>query len=167
MGREIQRRFLETVVFERSRVLGLYQPIRNEVPTSDIFRTALVLGKRVAYPRVADLSLEFVEAWEPSCFQEGSFGIQEPTGGRRVQRDDFDLLVVPGVGFDCKGGRLGYGKGYFDRFLAGGLFGGKLVGLCYEMQLVALLPREGHDILMDIVVTEKRTIYREGPNRAL
>ena len=160
---EIQRRFLETPLFRRSRVVGLYSPVRNEVLTSEIFHAAAALGKGTAYPRVRDCSLEFIEVRGLADLQVGAFGIREPRGERRVALNDFDLLIVPGVVFDREGGRLGYGKGYYDRFLAGEGFRGKRVGLCYELQLVPLLPRERHDVLMDVVITEQRIILREDP----
>jgi 5-formyltetrahydrofolate cyclo-ligase len=166
-GKAIQRRLLETALFQRSRVLGLYSPVRNEVPTDAIFRAALARGKRPAYPRVQGASLEFIEVADPDDLEKGAFGILEPKGDRRIALGEMDLLIVPGVAFDLEGGRLGYGKGFYDRLLADGAFHGRLVGLCYELQLLPRLPREGHDVLMDVVVTEQRTLFTEGPATVL
>ena len=166
-GQAIQCRLFETALFRESRVMGLYSPVRNEVPTGDIFREASSRRKRVAYPRVRDASLEFIEVSALDDLDKGAFGILEPKKGCRVAIAEFDLLIVPGVAFDLEGGRLGYGKGFYDRVLGDGSFRGRLVGLCYEMQLLPHLPRESHDVLMDVIVTEKRTIFTEEPEAAL
>lgn len=166
-GWAIQCRLLETRLYLQSRMVGLYSPVRNEVPTNDIFEAALRAGKRTVYPKVVDTSLEFVEVSALDDFRKGAFGIPEPTGTGRIDLADLDLLIVPGVAFDLRGGRLGYGKGFYDRALAVGDFSGRLVGLCYEAQLLPHLPRESHDILMDIVITEERTLFTKEPSTVL
>jgi 5-formyltetrahydrofolate cyclo-ligase len=93
--------------------------------------------------------------------QEGAFGIPEPCPtGIEYQADGADLIVVPGVAFDLSGNRIGYGKGYYDRFLNNPESKARLVGLCHDFQLIdGAIPADLHDIQMDIIVTGRRIIY--------
>ena len=95
--------------------------------------------------------------------QGGAFGILEPRPtGIEHQADEADLIVVPGVAFDLSGHRIGYGKGYYDRFLKHPERKTHLVGLCHDFQLIdGSIPIDRHDIQMDIIVTDRRIIYRE------
>lgn len=158
LGRSLaaQERFLQTPEFTASTVLGLYSPVRNEVFTEEIFTVARRSGKMVAYPRVRGALLEFVAVMEREELVSGAFGILEPGGTQAVPLAALDLIVVPGVAFDLGGHRLGYGKGYYDRFLHERR--GHLAGLCFDFQLVGTLPAESHDVRMDMVVTEDRTL---------
>ena len=152
-----QGRLVATAEFTSAAVVGLYSPILNELFTEEISREALLQGKRVAYPRVAGQCLEFVEVKDHAALVPGAFGILEPADCRVVPVATLDLIVVPGVAFDLQGGRLGYGKGFYDRVLHR-RGAGRLAGLCFEFQLVDQLPTETHDILMDLVITERRIV---------
>jgi 5-formyltetrahydrofolate cyclo-ligase len=108
-------------------------------------------GKRVALPRVAgdELSVHWV-----ACREElvpGKFGILEPRADAPSAGRAFDLILVPGMAFDRTGGRLGRGKGYYDRFLTSA--SGFVAGVCFDDQLVSEVPREPHDARIDAVVT--------------
>jgi 5-formyltetrahydrofolate cyclo-ligase len=153
---EAQQRFLLTPEFAAATVVGLYSPVRNEVFTEELFTVARRSGKMVAYPRVRGVLLEFVRVMERQELVPGAFGILEPGGTQVVPLAALDLVVVPGVAFDLTGHRLGYGKGYYDRFLHERR--GQLVGLCFDFQLVGTLPAEAHDVRMDMVVTDERTL---------
>jgi 5-formyltetrahydrofolate cyclo-ligase len=159
-SRKIQALFMRTELYRNARALGLYSPIYNEVLTDDIFFSALAAGKKVVFPRVRERLLEFAEVQHPENLKKGVFGIKEPTAEKTFPLAQLDILIVPGVVFDVQGGRLGYGKGFYDRVLQPQ--GKKLIaiGLCYEIQLVTFLPKESHDILMDAVVTERRLVWR-------
>lgn len=151
-----QRRLLSTREFAAAAVVALYSPVRNEVFTEEIFTVARSSGKTVAYPRVRGLLLEFVEVTERQELVAGAFGILEPGGTQVVPLAALELIVVPGVAFDLAGHRLGYGKGYYDRYLHERK--GQLVGLCFDFQLVEWLPAEAHDVRMNMVVTEEQTL---------
>lgn len=159
LGRSLaaQERLLAAPEFAGAAVVALYCPIRNEVFTEELFAIARQLGKTVAYPRVRGEQLDFVEVNERQELVPGAFGILEPDGGRIVPLPDLDLIVVPGLAFDFMGYRLGYGKGYYDRILHGGA-PGVLAGFCFDFQLVDTLPMEIHDVRMDLVVTDERTL---------
>jgi len=105
--------------------------------------------------------VERLEQLSPGCF-----GILEPCrNGVDHQADEADLIVIPGVAFDQSGHRIGYGKGYYDRFLQHPGRTAGLVGLCHDFQLIeGNIPADRHDIRMELVVTEKR-IIRCGSNR--
>lgn len=151
-----QQRLLLAPEFAAATVVALYSPVRNEVFTEEIFTGARRSGKTVTYPRVRGTRLEFVEVAERQELVPGAFGILEPGGAQVVPLAALELIVVPGVAFDLAGHRLGYGKGYYDRFLHERR--GRLVGLCFDFQLVERLPAEAHDVRMDMVVTEERTL---------
>lgn len=107
--------------------------------------------KRVALPRVAGDELVFHWITGREELLLGSFGILEPPADASPAGNEFDLILVPGLAFDLRGGRLGRGRGYYDRFLAGAT--GLRVGVCFEDQIVADVPLEPHDLRMDFVVT--------------
>ncbi len=159
LGRSLaaQRQLLALPEFEAASTLALYCPIRNEVFTEEIFACASRRGKRVAYPRVREAQMEFVAVADPSALVPGAFGILEPTGEDLLPVAALDLIVVPGVAFDRGGHRLGYGKGFYDRALRNAS-GAVLVGFCFDFQLVDALPAEAHDVRMDMVVTDERTL---------
>lgn len=160
LGRSLkaQARVLALPQFAAASVVGLYSPVWNEVYTEEIFRVAREAGKRVAYPRIDGHGLEFIDVAEMGELCPGAFGILEPCGSRVVPLSALELVVVPGVAFDLDGFRLGYGKGFYDRVLSGCEQRALLVGLCYELQLLDALPVESHDVRMDLVATEERTL---------
>jgi 5-formyltetrahydrofolate cyclo-ligase len=154
----VQTRFLGSAAYRQAGSLGLYCPILNEVQTELVARRCLVDGKRLSYPRIKGMTLEFVEVSRLTDLAPGTFGILEPTGERRVPCPELDLLVVPGVAFDLSGYRLGYGKGYYDRALAGCLPVLERVGFAYEFQVVEQLPAAVHDCRLTHLVTEQRML---------
>jgi 5-formyltetrahydrofolate cyclo-ligase len=127
------------------------------VATSGLFSAAVQAGKRVLYPRTVGTILEFVAVESLEALEESRFGICEPLSGEAVPLAAIDLLVLPGVAFDDKGIRLGYGLGCYDRTLAA-VDRPPLVGLAYDFQVVTSLPREEHDIPVDFVVTERKIL---------
>lgn len=153
----LQRRFLELPEYQKARVLALYAPIHREAETAVIALEALAAGKTVLYPAVEGESLEFRRIQGLSELAPGCYGIPEPVGETWDPRDA-DLFVVPGVAFDLYGRRIGYGKGYYDKALHHLEGSGRLVGFCFEIQLVEEIAGEPHDVTMDLVVTESRVV---------
>lgn len=162
----VQSRFLQLPEFVAARSLALYSPILNEVFTEEIFDQARSLNKLVVYPRVQGAGMEFFPVNSRDDLRAGNFGILEPLGGRAIPVAELDLLLVPGVAFDQTGHRLGYGKGYYDRLLQQRSGDCCLVGLCFDFQLLSILPAEAHDIRMDLLVTEQRTLRLTPPSVA-
>lgn len=155
---EIQKRFLFSNLFRDARCLALYSAIHNEVSTDEIVGEALGEGKSVVFPRVTGDTLEFVMIESPADLVTGAFGVKEPNGRTLVPVQKLDLVVVPGVAFDQRGHRLGYGRGYYDRALAECPSHCMKVGFAYDFQLVEELPATEYDETLSVLITESRTI---------
>ncbi|MCD6580613.1 MAG: 5-formyltetrahydrofolate cyclo-ligase [Desulfuromusa sp.] len=158
LSEQAQRQLIGSEGFIRAKTLALYSPINNEVATKQIFIAARELGKQVFYPRVAGEDLEFIKVYAVNELQPGAFGVAEPGTGEKIPFVELDLIVVPGVAFDLRGHRLGYGRGFYDRQLTGRSAGAVAVGLCFETQLCDRLPTEAHDQALDCIATETRFI---------
>lgn len=154
-----QLRLISLEAFQRAACIVLYAPIQQEIDTGLLFSKARFEGKRVLYPLVCGATLQFREVSAPEQCTPGTFGILEPCRmGEDHALETADLIVVPGVAFDLQGHRIGFGKGYYDRCLSQLQKHVTLVGLCHDFQLLEQIPAEGHDIRMQYVVTDKRTI---------
>lgn len=137
----------------------LFYPTKNEPDLLDVAREALVLGKDVAFPiSIKDTcALEFRCIEELSNLSAGAYGICEPSLDARAPAiTERTLCVLPALAFDKKGFRLGYGKGYYDRFLSD--FRGITAGAAMNGYLCEALPADTHDIPADIVITETGVI---------
>ena len=162
----IASRLAEIGLLDAAEVVAGYWPIGGEVDLKDFLRGLRKKGKTVCLPRrrpgegPLDYELAEPERGNPSFddgLEEGGFGIMEPTGGETVDRMAVDAWLVPGVGFDRDGNRLGRGGGVYDVLLEGAP--GLKIGVGYECQLVENLPAGGYDRKMDVIVTEKETIW--------
>jgi 5-formyltetrahydrofolate cyclo-ligase len=158
LSRLAQQRLLTSDQFAAAQSLALYSPIRNETETGDIFVRACCLGKQVFYPRVAGENLGFVRINSLAQLVTGSFGVLEPAASLEVSRQDPELILVPGVAFDRQGHRLGYGRGFYDRYLARCSGQVVRVGFSYAFQLCDALSVSAHDQALDILVTDAETI---------
>lgn len=159
-SRQVQRKFVASEAFAAARVLALYAAIHNEVDTQEVMGAALASGKEVLFPAVCLDQLVFrrISGW--AALRPGAFGIMEPDASSAVLApQEADIVVIPGVAFDVGGKRIGYGKGYYDRALHVLEGKGKLVGFCYDFQLVEEIAGEPHDVKMDLIITEKRVVY--------
>jgi 5-formyltetrahydrofolate cyclo-ligase len=155
----VQQAFIMTGEFAEARVVALYAPIHNEVDTAEVMQVALASTKIVLFPAVCHKGLEFRRITSPSVLRRGAFNILEPDETCPVHSpEEADLIVVPGVTFDVCGRRIGYGKGYYDKSLHQLEGKGKMVGFCYDFQLVGEIAEEPHDVKMDMIITERRTI---------
>jgi 5-formyltetrahydrofolate cyclo-ligase len=144
----------------KPRVIAGYVPIRSECDPSAILERARASGIAVALPAVVDrqsIAFRLHEAGAPLA--PSGFGTMAPGADAPVA--DPDLILVPLVGFDRRGHRLGYGRGYYDRAIAAARANGRrvpLVGLAFSVQEVEAIPAEAHDVRLDWVVTEKETL---------
>jgi 5-formyltetrahydrofolate cyclo-ligase len=159
-SRSIQAQVLRFPAYQMHRSVAIYSPIQNEVETGNIRDHALATGKRVYYPRCTPESvLELVAIGSVTELASGRFGILEPTGDRRLSRQDQEELVVfvPGVAFDVRGNRLGRGKGWYDRLIEM-LAGATLVALAYDFQIIDEVPAEEWDQKVHYLITERRIV---------
>ncbi len=146
-----------------AEVLFIYVNFRSEVETLTLIRHCLAKGKKVAIP-LADAKnsrlLPFAVRDPDLDLQPGYRGIPEPVKGRLVAVDPraIETVILPGSVFDEQGGRLGYGGGYYDRFLAIDAPRARRIGIAFERQIVEQLPLLPHDKRLHIVVTEKRIL---------
>ncbi len=146
--------------YRECETLFIYVSGSIEVDTHRIIEDAFKRSKRVAVPRCVsgECEMEFYNITSFDDLEIGAYGILEPVVSRCRVVEDFNLglCVVPALAFDEKGYRLGFGKGYYDRFLSH--FAGDTVGLCYESCIRAELPKDCFDRRADTVVSEKRVI---------
>jgi 5-formyltetrahydrofolate cyclo-ligase len=155
LSKRIHEFVISSKEFKSAKVIGAYYAFGSEVKTDLVLEKAKTLGKKVALPSVEGESLAFYELSSGKYLVKGRFGIMEPLPYGPVDR--IDLLVVPGIAFDKKGYRLGYGKGYYDKFLAKKeVFS---IGLAYSFQLLESLPKGKYDKRLDAVATEKGVHY--------
>lgn len=157
-SRKIQQTLLSAESFLDANVLALYSEIHNEVSTGLVVRQILELGKTLVFPRVRGDELEFVVVDDLGDLVPGAFGVLEPQGQKVLGPAVLDLIVVPGVVFDKKGHRLGYGRGYYDRILSRCPQACAKVGFAYDFQLVETLPSMEHDEELSMLITEERTL---------
>lgn len=142
--------------FETCRLLLCYYPVRGEIDLLPLARHAWALGKQVAFPvsHTEDCTLTFHKVGSLDELVAGAYGIPEPRESVPHATDFTDALcLVPALSFDRDGYRLGYGKGYYDRFLSE--FHGRSVGLVYSRFLRDRLPRNETDHAVDRILTEK------------
>ena len=157
----ISDRFISTKEYKNSKSIGAYYPTGSEVKTFDIIKHSIERKKEVGLPRVINSTkIEFFKIMEDSFekikFTKGKYGIFENSTSN-INMEKMDLLIIPGLVFDLQGNRLGYGKGYYDRFLS--LRKVKyIIALAYETQVVNEIPNNEHDIPVDVIITEKRII---------
>jgi len=152
--------FLSTKLYKKAEVLLLYYSVGSEVSTEKIFLKALADNKRVAFPVCFDKNgvMNFYYVNDITDLEDGMYGIRAPKGGceKFINRVN-SLCIVPGLAFDKKGYRLGYGKGYYDRFLE--TFNGISIGLCFDEMLEDALPTDNFDKKADYLITDKK-IYK-------
>ena len=154
-------RLCTQAMFHQARQVLLYSSDDNEVDTEGLWWEARRRGIAVYYPRVTTdkREVEFVRRHDNEPLIPGVFDLLVPPGEDLLTSvSQTDLVLVPGVGFDWVGHRLGRGRGYYDRALRGVLARALRVGLAYECQVVSHIPVDPHDERMDYIVTEKRLI---------
>jgi len=157
----ILARFFELPEFEKARTVMFYVDVRTEVRTRQALPKALETGKRIVVPWCnADGELELFLLENMDELSLGMYRILEPKEELRrlpekiVRPEEIDLIMVPGVAFDRRGGRTGHGKGYYDKLLEHARRDCPLVALAFECQLFPEIPMQPHDVFMDRVITE-------------
>lgn len=154
--------------FKAAHTVFFFISFRSEVSTEPMIRRAIAEGKRIClpytYPETKAMVASHILDFDTEL-QLGNYNILEPKEEfiRPVEPAAIDLIITPGVAFDVRGGRLGYGGGYYDRFFAQRKEGCPLVALAFEMQIVEEVPRGDHDQLVDALVTEERVIDCKSP----
>ncbi len=154
-SKTIQEFVIKSKEFESAKVVGTYYAVGSEVTTELIIKRATILGKKIALPRVEEDKITFYELSSTKSLIRGRFGILEPQPYE--QMNDIDILIVPGIAFDKKGNRLGYGMGFYDRLLScKRTFS---IGLAYSFQLLENLPHDKYDKRLDAIASEDGIYY--------
>lgn len=137
---------------EKTEIVYCYYPLGNEADVLPLAERTLKEGRKVAFPRTNGETMEFYQVTCLTEFQEGAFHIMEPLGGYPLDVKN-PLVVVPGLGFDKDKNRIGYGKGFYDRYFAR-FPSCRKIGAAYEAQIIDYIPTDKYDTKMDIIITE-------------
>jgi len=151
--------------FALAEVVLAYLDYPREVPMDATLRAVWHAGKRVAVPALREDG-EYMPAWltPADSTPVAKFGVRQPFPLYWAKPDRFDVVIVPGVAFTRQGGRLGHGRGYYDRMLARlRPRVGVRIGVCFASHLVEAVPMDEHDVPMDLVVTETGVFRRAEP----
>lgn len=143
--------FLETELYRNARTLYGYLPYNQEVRTVPILEKALDDGKKVAVPKVYGDEMKFIYLPDLTQVAHGYAGIPEPIVDEPIGDDPTALVLMPGMAFTKEGYRIGYGGGYYDKFLAAEP-DHPTIALCYDFQIVEALPTEDFDVPVDLVL---------------
>ena len=163
----IEKRLFSLAAFREAKCVMFYVSMNEEVRTRGMIRRSLEMGKRVVVPSLKPdrkrITPSLLVDYE-SDLEEGVFGIPEPRAEcmRSLPVEDIEIVLVPGVAFDVCGGRLGFGGGYYDEFLARLSSGTERWGLAFEFQVVEKLPLTDRDVSVEKVITEERVIDCNG-----
>lgn len=166
LGYTIMEKTVAHYDFQKAENLLVYMHTGSEVRTDSIIGYGLMMGKRIYVPRVRDKEMEFYQIRDIKECLPGFLGILEPPGDAPIfvfdkgRAKENTLMILPGLAFDEKGGRLGYGGGFYDRYLAKHPNCIKM-GIAYDFQCVEEVVTEENDICVDILITDKRIVLHE------
>jgi 5-formyltetrahydrofolate cyclo-ligase len=170
VSRQIVGAFMGLPAYAAARTVMWYVDAGSEVRTRHLLPEALLGGKRIVVPYciVETNQLELFLLEDMAELAEGAHKILEPRddlrplAGKRVTPEELDLVMVPGVAFDPNGGRMGQGKGYYDRLLSRVRPDAPLAALAFECQMFPEIPVAAHDVFMDLVLTEQKVYTGRG-----
>lgn len=138
-------------MYQQAKTVYGYLPYNQEVRTTAMLQRALLDGKRVAVPKIYGDEMRFIYLDDLSRVEKGYSGIPEPIADGPVADDPTALVLMPGLAFDSEGHRVGYGGGFYDRFLEKEP-NHPTLALCYEFQMLPKLQTQEHDIPVDCVL---------------
>ncbi|MGM9551134.1 MAG: 5-formyltetrahydrofolate cyclo-ligase [Clostridia bacterium] len=138
--------------FKKANAVMLYMPIKGEADVTGILDEDKVF--LVPVTEVEEMYASLIGEME-----KGSFNVPVPKEKKRFDKEKIDVVIVPGVAFDRKFNRMGFGKGYYDRFLEG--LDCFKIGVCHSFQMLDKIPFEKHDVKMDVIITEDK-VWRKG-----
>ncbi|MBR0414258.1 MAG: 5-formyltetrahydrofolate cyclo-ligase [Clostridia bacterium] len=135
-------------------VVGLYASLPDEVDTAPLISAAIQAGKTVCLPKVNGKEMQFYQIAPDCAYTAGAFGIREPCSDILIDKDRIDIMIVPLLAADEAHYRLGFGGGYYDRYLRD--YSGTSIGIGFCEQLSPTpLPHEAHDIALEFLITDK------------
>lgn len=143
--------FVASEAYRQAKTIYGYLPYNQEVRTVPMLEQALADGKRVAVPKCYGDEMRFIYLEDLSQVEKGYCGIPEPIADEPIAEDETALVLMPGLAFDPQGHRMGYGGGFYDKFLEKEP-NHPTIALCYEFQMLEHLETEAHDIPVDTVL---------------
>lgn len=154
----IKENLMNLEQFKKANNIFIYIGYGSEIDTYKYIKEFLSMGKNIYVPKtnIEEKTMEAVQINSLDNLVKDKYGILEPNSfENKIDKDKIDLVILPGVVFDRQGGRIGYGGGYYDKYLMNMDKGIFKVALCYEFQLIDEVPSEPHDIKADFIITEK------------
>lgn len=158
--KEILDRLLNDSTYQKANTIALFKSFNFEVDTNSIIDISLSNNKVVALPRIEQDEIVFYKIDSKSILVKNKYKIEEPISKKDnyIEKENIDLVIVPGLCFDRSGNRLGYGKGFYDRFLSGTSI--RTIAICFDEQLLdeGLLPASNSDVKIEEIITNKEKI---------
>jgi len=154
-SKKIFSKLMKMKIISEAKSVGCYSSIGSEVQTSDIINYLLDDGKSVSLPKVSQDEMTFRKVDDISKLEKGEFDIPEPKDNAPFQ-EKHDVILIPCIGLDNQGNRIGYGFGFYDRYLEGN--NAVKIALSYSKQIVKTIPISKNDVKMDWIITEKDVI---------
>jgi 5-formyltetrahydrofolate cyclo-ligase len=157
----IKEQIFQMQEFREAKTILFYVSYDNEVDTHEMIKESLGMKKQVVVPKTdmnnRTIICSSLTRWDDLL--SGAYNILEPRREcvNEVSPESIDLMIIPGVAFDCQGNRIGHGMGYYDRLLQKKIIT-HCVGLAFELQIVESIPSEKHDVKVEKIVTEERII---------
>ena len=148
---EIRQRLLGVERVKQAKTICTFISAFKEPDTVAIIKKIVV---PITDIESGTLSLSYINSMDD--MKKGAYGILEPKTVRKADENNIDVILVPGLAFDRNGGRMGFGKGYYDRLLESSK--AVKIGLCYDFQILEKIPTEIHDVPMNFVITEKEIL---------
>ena len=151
---EILRKITSLEEYKKSKVIALYYSLSSEVDTINLINYSLENKKIVLLPKVLGEDMVFYEIKSLDGLKKSSFGVMEAENGIEYNKELIDLVIVPGVCFDKHLNRIGFGKGYYDKYLEG--YNGLTIGICFEEQMSEEnIEVDKNDVQLKYIITEK------------
>lgn len=156
----IQKKLEEDPLFQKSSNILFYVSYGHEVFTHNLIKKSLQTKKNVLVPRsnTKTFTIDPIIINDWKNLMKGTYGILEPSKQDNHISHNIDLIILPGIGFDAQGNRLGHGKGYYDRLIIE-TSQVKSIALAYDFQIIKSIPNEVHDKQVDRIITEKQIIF--------
>lgn len=152
---EMLSRLFETSQWQQATIIATTYPMTHEFDTKKLMKRAFNEGKTIVIPKTQKLGLMDFYLYDDSVELELTrFGVYEPIDSQLYDKTDIDLMIVPGVGFTTEGKRIGYGGGFYDRYLTD--FKGHTISLVFQEQLLEELETEPHDKIVDTLICARK-----------
>ncbi len=143
--------------FISAKKIMAYVSTKEEVNTHDLIKDCIQKGQTICLPKVDGNEIKIIQVSSWEQLESGAFNILEPTSDdEAINPEDLDLIIVPGIAFDRRGHRLGFGRGFYDRILKKTT--AYKVGLAFHEQIIDEIPNEEHDVPMDLIITDTSLI---------